>query len=492
MNRTTQPTKSSRRPADQRGATAVIIALTMTLICCAVAFAIDITNLTRVKWELQHTLDAAAHAGASKLPANAAGAEADAKAFAAANGFAGTPTVEFFCVVASTGATRQIATGQIPATCNPGTTTGFVCNDNICSIPCPKTATCNTMRVSASDTVPYYFAPLMGFNQGNTGAITSVACKGSCGTVVPNAMDVVVVADRTPSMSSGDLTSMKNGILGMYQTMTPELQSVALGAIHRASYTGAYESSYYKDQGPWVATDYSNRYLNAGVAGSRTLNYSNQLVDVTKNLALTDAYAGNNFGTNLAAAMRGAYSSLAARPNTDASRGGAVKKVIIFETDGMPDETLPLQTDVRRADPSGGNQLVIPYYRQTATQKQTGGPKGCALLEQVAALAKSDGMLVVTIAFGQANTAGCNISSRSTTPYSTDGPSVKVTLANSASPKADGTASTAGDCGTTSGAATENADGDFFFCAANASQLAPMFTSVINQVSNSIRLMQLP
>ena len=46
-----------------------------------------------------------------------------------------TPDTELFCVVASTGVGKQVAPGQIPATCDPGTysTAQVRCNTKICS-----------------------------------------------------------------------------------------------------------------------------------------------------------------------------------------------------------------------------------------------------------------------------------------------------------------------------------------------------------------------
>ena len=55
-----------------------------------------------------------------------------------------------------------------------------------------------------------------------------------------------------------------------------------------------------------------------------------------------------------------------------------------------------------------------------------------------------------------------------------------------------GAASTAGDCSTASGRATENADGDYFFCAASGAELAGIFRTAISALTNSIKLIKLP
>ena len=43
---------------------------------------------------------------------------------------------------------------------------------------------CNTIRLSTSNTIPYYFAPVIGINTGNTGAVNAASCKGACGAAI--------------------------------------------------------------------------------------------------------------------------------------------------------------------------------------------------------------------------------------------------------------------------------------------------------------------
>ncbi len=63
---------------------------------------------------------------------------------------------------------------------------------------------CNTIVVRASNIVPYYFAPVIGINQGSTGVVQGAACTGTCGNPAAP-LDVVLVLDRTTSMSATDL-----------------------------------------------------------------------------------------------------------------------------------------------------------------------------------------------------------------------------------------------------------------------------------------------
>ncbi len=59
---------------------------------------------------------------------------------------------------------------------------------------------CNTIRLSTSNSIPYYFAPVIGINTGNTGAVNAASCKGACGAA-SSPLDVVLVLDRTGSMT---------------------------------------------------------------------------------------------------------------------------------------------------------------------------------------------------------------------------------------------------------------------------------------------------
>ena len=89
---------------------------------------------------------------------------------------------------------------------------------------------CNTIRLSTSNTIPYYFAPVIGINTGNTGAVTAASCKGACGAA-SSPLDIVLVLDRTGSMTQADVDNMKNAalsILGFYDSSQQWVGLVAL------------------------------------------------------------------------------------------------------------------------------------------------------------------------------------------------------------------------------------------------------------------------
>ena len=316
--------------------------------------------------------------------------------------------------------------------------------------------------------------------------MTSVACKGSCGTIPPNPMDVAVVADRTGSMSSADITAMITGIKSMFQVMTPSQQYVALGTIGRSkqgasstSCTGSAKawsepSSSDTTKGPWMPVPFSNDYLTAGTTNINANSTLVKAVECLKNSSST--------GTHLASPMKyAARYLLGIDPNNLGSlpaRTGTIRKAIIFETDGAPNEKIAT---------GGSTTLNNPGdIGSTATNTDTAcnQPQGRGHQRE----GRHPGILVVTVAFNAAKID-------STDKCSTAGGSAWLvdTLAAAASAAPSGAASTANfDCATTAGRNSENADGDFFFCAGTGTDMAAIFKTAFVQIANGIKMIALP
>ncbi|MGO4250560.1 pilus assembly protein TadG-related protein [Paenarthrobacter sp. RAF54_2] len=461
-------------PANQGGASIIIFALMVPLLFGALALALDFGKLAYERQDLSNALDAAALAGAGSLPNDPAAAQSAAISYANTNDPQANPTITFRCLVASTGTAKTVAAGQVPNVCDPGTTSGAKCNETLCSIPCipAGTHTCNTIIVTASKDVPFAFAPVIGVNTGNTGSLVSVACKGSCGSQIPNPMDVVMVADRTGSMSTADRNAMVAGIKSTLQTMTKEQQYVALGTIGRsATSPGSCITSPSSNEttGPWLPVPFSNNYTNnpATPGAVPPLNTSSTLVGGLNCLN------SSSTGTYLAAPLKSAARyALGLTPNNLGSlpvRSTPARKAIILETDGEPNETT-----ISGSSTSLSNSNDIG---------NSNGTTACNNLKDVATNAKNQGLLIITVAFGGANSATC----------ATGGDYVRNVLAAASSPKAAGVPSTASnDCSTAALRTTENADGDYFFCAATGAEMGPIFASAINAISTNSRLIRLP
>lgn len=499
------------RPRGEDGVTAVLTVFLSIVILGAGAIAIDISMLAMERQKLRDSVDAAAHAAAFTLPGDGATAMKAAREMAALNDptlvatfTSDNPKIRLWCVVASTGSSTSVRTDQIPSTCNPGaapyTTSKYPdlrCNTKICKIPCaPSTTTvCNTVEVIAEKTVPFGFANVFNRRSGSTGAVSSAACKGSCGQEAPNPMDVVFMADRTTSMSDSDRGLMKTAILESLKTMTPSLHYVAFGALHK-SRTGTscstdptqYDSKKTDDQnvtaGEWIPVPFSNNYLSS--ASTPTLNTSSNLyrgISCLPNSGVPE-FKYSSYGTHLASGLKASARYVLGLQSNNLSalpaRPGTPKKVIIFETDGMPDEILA----------SGSTDLgVAADVGAGLNSTGTNGQKGCNNLLSVAKNAKDRNVTIITVGFGQATTARCKKSEGESGQSSR----VRDVLAAAASSDpVTGAPSEASPCNNATSRTAENLDGDFFFCAAQGSELASIFKTAVAQVSTGVRLVKLP
>ncbi len=566
------PTRARRH--DESGVVAILVAMLSLLVLMFAAFAVDLGMQINRKHQLNDTLDAAAQAGAYALPGNTNQARAEALAFAKAHDEtevgALEPNVDFWCVIASkeVGGLYVIEPSQLPSTCWPGPAPYVVgsgyggtgklisCGAELCAIPCVApilnvgvpAISCNTIRVYQGRDVPFAFAPAGGIPLGGTGTLVSVACKGSCGTVAPNPMDVAIVADRTGSMSSSDVDAMEKGILELLEQMTPQQQYVALGTIGRAS-AGSTPSGEpgascpsspggSTTSGTWVPVPFSDNYLNK--PGQR--NDGSALVKGVKCLSNQ-----SSTGTALASPMKAAARYLLGLESNNLgalpTRSDAPTKVLILETDGQPNES-PATTGSTSLDqpgdvfshnkdtlppvitPGGTTTTTtgsVPNVKTTITTRinetytYVGGTNACNNLSAVAADAKARNVLVITVAYNLAGAAcddsdpGNSNNSPGTTVtdlvvgnttyktqtvkyYKRPPVSAPLTsiLAGAASAAAGVPSLAESDCSSSAERAAENADGDYFFCAASGSDMGPIFTTALSQVSKGIKLMKLP
>ncbi len=516
--------EGSRR-GDDRGAVAIIMAVVVVVLFAAAAIGVDIASQVAAKQRLHDTIDMAAHEASFSLTTSGSAALAAAVATAKAADPDSSPEGKLYCVVASNTKVNPLAPDwtQIPATCKPGAKTpynttnyprktptkdGFTCNEAICAIPCdPVVGSCNTISVWDSKTVKYGFAPVIGFDEGNTGVVVSTACAGSCGTSTPNPMDVVIMADRTGSMSETNRKAMVTGIEGALKTMNPLMHYVALGALHKSKGTSAtcrtdpqdyskpskksgetttaYNNRVAADLqvqvkgGSWVAVPFSNNYLTG--ATTPTLNYSSELVAGVG--CIRNEASSGSYKTHPASALKGAaryllgwdINNLGSLP---ADRPGTVRKAIIFETDGMPQEVLD--------EHSTGLSLNTPGDMGVGGEESSQVSQACKNFNDIATQTKDEGVIIITVGFGSANTANCG-NSKST-------PKVRNALAAAASPHpGTGEASKAeSDCSTTKEKTDENGDGDFYFCASNGSELGPIFQTALGSLSGGVKLIRLP
>ncbi len=438
------------------GGQAVVLGAAMMAALCGVgALTVDVGLLVHERVTVRNAVEAGALAGAQQLPNNAASADTIARQYVLDNAPELNPanlSVSFRCVVGDRNHDGLPDLGDIPMACDPGGNASWTTGGGISASLCipAEGDKCNVIVVSASNTVDFSFARTMGIDTGTTGTITSAACRGVCGGPPTGPVDLVLIIDRTGSMSAADITNARSAagaILGLYD---PSLQWVALGLLGPSqtgtSCSGA--NSPAKAKGASAAQYATANWIPVGLTGiGAPVNQAYAHADHTLDTSSTIVKAINCFdtsstGTNLSTPVLQAKNYLLAngRPNA--------KKGIIIETDGSPNYS------------GAGN--AADYT--------------CAAANTQAQAAKTAGIEVFTIGFGVGASDLC--------PDSTGfyhNRSVTRLLADMA------TSSTDDGC-----TAAENTDGDHFFCAPKTSQLASIFQSAAATLAGGARLIALP
>jgi Flp pilus assembly protein TadG len=264
----------------------VVFLLTLLLFCGAV---IDIGNAYRVKQALQASADAAVAAGAGNLPNTGAASAAAHNLSAESTGknrIAGVPNV-------SANITLDCSTSA--NFCNPA----------------------NTVHITETANIPTYFLRLIGINT-ITESVHAQACS-PCGGLP---LDVMIVLDRTGSMSGSKLTNAKNGILAFLDGMDPAIDNVGLvvlpPALSTAQACSSNDDQLYQDSTPaYLLVPLGNTYASS----LGNLNNSSPLVSTVNCVRAAGA-------TAYTLAIDAAYQEL----QTDGRQG--TQKVIVFLSDG--------------------------------------------------------------------------------------------------------------------------------------------------------------
>ncbi|MGD0167369.1 MAG: pilus assembly protein TadG-related protein [Gaiellaceae bacterium] len=288
-----------RRRSREEGQTVVLAVIAMVALLALAAFAIDVGYVYYAHRSLQASADAAALAGAQKLP-DASAATATAKQF-------------------GTGATGK---NQLR---NIGDVTESITTKCLSSLP-----GCNPVNaVVAQETaqVPTFFARVLGIS-----SMTVTAKATACSYCGVKPLDIMLVVDRTGSMcmdhwgnndpACTDMNNEKTALNEFLGFLEPARQRVGLVVFPPASSlsqkcSSPSDSNYNSTSSPYVLVPLSNDFATkAGV-----LNTSSSLVSTINCLKA----AGD---TSYATAIEKAQAELVAH-----GRAG-VDRVIIFFSDG--------------------------------------------------------------------------------------------------------------------------------------------------------------
>jgi hypothetical protein len=474
------PRRIRARLEDERGVVAVIVALLMVVMVGSAAMVFDLARLRHERHMIQAAVDLGSLAGADLLPVSdttgASVAESVARAVAVQNSpslATGGLLIDFACVVSDPQGDGGADSGDLSFACGPaaGASTwggGWTSRAGKAIHDCNPYGgdLCNTIRLTASSIVEYWFAPIMGMNEGNTGAIRAAACRGFCGQS-SSPLDVVFVIDRTGSMSNADIANVKDAIVdpspakdSVLEFYDPSEVRIGLVALPYKQLSNpclverhqSYPAPVPPNQSLWQIAGFSNDYRTA--AG--TINPGSTLVQMIQCLAHADGSVlsyvpggppgGSGNHTNHAEALQAAQALLnQGRPEAP--------DVIIFFADGQANQPSPIY-------------------------------QPCQYAFNASAAAKSSGTTVFALGYG-VDTTRCSQDTSGSSPFHNRYGT--YFLSRVASPYPSGALSDdnwPGGC-----AADENTDGDYYFCESRGEDLETVFHQIAVQSIQRSRLL---
>ena len=441
-------TMSKRRRGREReqGQIIILFVLALVVIMGFAAMVIDVGVLRNANQNLSNALDAGALAGAPLLPADAANADALALQYANDNYPGGLPsgvTVGFRCLIGSVAGTPRLS--DVPTVCDPGPGATWTCNATICTADCVPDVgiACNTIVLQSEATVPYHFGPAVGVDTGTTPLVLSAACNCAVKTKTP--VDVMLVVDRTGSMSGIDTVNARAAADSVRKGYNPAEQWMGLGLLG-PSQAGSCIADPAGSIGTANLPTDLRRWVPVPLSGiGAPLNENYTLAGSTMAQAI-GCYTNSGTGTDLSDPVTTAAYELINNGRTGVAKG------IILETDGQPN-----------------NSTV-------------GGPDYCAQSSAAATAAKDQGIEVFTIGFGL---DGANDINCPDTSGFWQGKKATELLASMATDSVDN------GC-----PGTSNDDDDHFFCVAKtagaSTNLTNLFKQAANQLAAGTKLIQLP
>jgi len=360
---------SRRDGRRERGQILVLFELVLIVILGFAAIVIDLGVLRNNRQILVNTFDSAALTGGSVLPVDGSVAPVGTKA-AAANtminstiqaDYPGLPdsttaigtrcvtgvdpliskcgyTITYKCLIGidTSSPPKPYISRDVPTVCNPthavghtpvvasdfqgaGTTRFSACNPTAGDF-------CNVVVISGSATTQYALAPVVGITSGSTGIVVSASCRGPCGASPLTPVDVVLVVDRTGSMSGVDTTNATTAAKSLVSLYNPANQWLGFGLLGPSKTQGSCVSAPDGNIGTANFPADLRRWVPVGLSGTGS-TFATTYTPVTNAI---NCYSNSGTGTDLADPVNAAAYEL-----THNGRTG-VRKGIILETDGQP------------------------------------------------------------------------------------------------------------------------------------------------------------
>lgn len=450
-----------RRGRDrEQGQIVVLFALVMVVLLAFAALVVDVGVLRNNRQILVNTMDAAALAGGTMLPIDGSAAPAGAlpgSQYNLANALidrtvqANYPggltlgtgyTIAYKCLIGAT-ATGQPRLSDLPRVCDISKSLhrAAVASDfrgagptRIASCHPELGDLCNTVVVTGNATTRYALAPAVGVANGNTGAVQSAACNGPCGKPPQTPVDVVLIMDRTLSMTAQDIADIQTGADALLSVFNPSLQRVALGLIG-PSVPGkgtcpSGSTSPLKRQG-----SPANQVYGIGQSPAGNVNFFSNPADLTKWIPV--GFSGTD-ATTPAVTFNEAYST-AGTTNTNSTIWKAISCIYSYTTGTNLDTPVSMaQTYLQTYGRPGVKKAIILETDGTPQAGDGSAHYTCNASNNTATVAKAAGIEMFTIGFGIAGatcptrSGGGNRNANETAAWA--GKPVSTLLASMASP----------------------------------------------------------
>ena len=382
----------------QRGQIMILFAMSLVVIMAFLAIVVDLGVLRNNRQILVDAVDSAALAGGTVMPVDGGDTTVDAQGktprevahdlvvqtiVANYPGLTGSDyTILYACRIGVKPATSEpYVTRDIPswdvnttAVCNPGHSLGWTVSTTLAQREAAFTGAgasrsstcdpfvgdkCNTVVVKGIANTPFSFGRVVGVNSGSTGTISAAACNGPCGAAPALPVDVVLIMDRTGSMSGNgpgtDIGLIQAGASAVLSVFDPNVQRIALGTIGpSAPGTAACPNTFSSwstqpvlatgmtpsnnvnwfapaDRPKWVPVGFTGMDSGSPTVAFKEAYSSSGLVSTSSNIwKAISCLTSYSVGTNLDTPVSMAQTFL-----TLFGRAG-VKKGIILETDGTP------------------------------------------------------------------------------------------------------------------------------------------------------------
>ena len=449
-----------RRGDSEHGQIVVLFALVLVVILAFAALVIDVGVLRNNRQILVNTMDAAALAGGTMLPVDGSAAPTGASPGSQYNltnalidrtvqanypgglALGAGYTIEYKCLIGATAA-GQPRLSDLPRVCDiskslhrsalasdfrgAGPTRVAPCHPELGDL-------CNAVVVTGNATTRYALAPVVGVANGNTGSVVSAACNGPCGKPPQVPVDVVLIMDRTLSMSAQDIADIQTGADALLSVFDPSLQRVALGLIG-PSVPGkgtcpSGSTSPLKRQG-----SPANQVYGIGQSPAGNVDFFNYPADLTKWIPV--GFSGVD-STNPSVTFNEAYSA-GGTTNTNSTIWKAISCIYSYTTGTNLDTPVSMaQKYLENYGRPGVKKAIILETDGTPQAGDGSAHYTCNASNNTATTAKAAGVEIFTIGFGitgatcPTRSGGGNRNANETTAWS--GKPVSTLLASMASP----------------------------------------------------------